>query len=403
MKRAAVIVGLLALAGVLFLSIGRLFALRYERGDVYPAYSTLRMDPLGTKALADALELMPRLDVRRNYRPLVRLKPAQPVTLVYLGLDYRAHWEDDELEEFERIVKAGSHAVFAFNRELYRTSNQRLGGATPAPGSTPAPGATPVPTPVPGGRFPWEETGTPFKDVGKGWGFAFDIAQEDKQTAMQGEAEPAAAELKDIIPWHSALYFKGLGPEWKTLYTCNNVPVIVSRPFGNGNIVLCSDSYFLSNEGLSGDPPGPLLEMLFARLPEVVFDEEHLGVTETPNIATLARRMRLGGVVFALVVIAALFIWKQSSSLLPRRSEGERDHDVTGAAAYEGFINLLHRSITPGALLGTCIAAWTRSRGRMARAEERAHIDAVVHAHSTRALKDAPAAYRSIAEGLKNR
>jgi len=35
----------------------RLFSLRYARGDSYPPYSTLRADPAGAKALADALAL----------------------------------------------------------------------------------------------------------------------------------------------------------------------------------------------------------------------------------------------------------------------------------------------------------------------------------------------------------
>jgi hypothetical protein len=413
MKRAGNIIGLIALAIFLFWSIGRLFALRFERGDVYPAYSSLRMDPLGAKALADALALMPGVEVRRNYRPLVRLKPAKPVTLVYLGLDYRARFEDEELAEFTRIVEAGSQAVFAFNRELSRAAPQRIGAATPAPGATPAPNAspTPIPSATPAPRtaptpapLPWQElTGTPFGDVAKRWNFAFDRAQEEKRAAFHGEAVPAAPEMDETIPWHSALFFKDLGPEWKTLYTCNEKPVVVSRPFGNGTIVLCSDSYFLSNEGLSGDPPGRLLELLFQGRAQIIFDEEHLGVTETPNIAMLARRMRLGGLVFALVVIAILYVWKQSTRLLPRQDDEQTSDEVTGTAANEGFIHLLHRSIAPGSLLETCAAAWLRARGRMVRAEERTHIETILRAHGDRSLKDAPSAYGAIAEGLKSK
>jgi hypothetical protein len=248
-----------------------------------------------------------------------------------------------------------------------------------------------------------EEEGISFRDVAKGWDFAFDIAQETERKAMEGLAEPQVPQFDEEIPWHSALYFKGLSRDWKTLYSCNNLPVIVERKFEKGSIVLCSDSYFLSNEGLGNHPPAKLLASVFGSRPVIIFDEEHLGVTEASNIASLARRMRLDGVAVCLVVIAGLFVWKQSTSLLPRQREERKQGDVTGSDANEGFINLLYRSVPKGSLLETCVAAWTRARGRHIRPEERTHIDAVLRAHGGRTQKDAPSGYRAIAEGLKRR
>jgi hypothetical protein len=348
MKRAAVILALIALGGVLLWSIGRLFALRFERGDIYPEYSTLRTDPLGAKALADALDIMPGIEVRRNYRPLIRLKPERPITLVYLGLDYQSRWDNAELVEFERIVDQGSRAVFAFKREFHRRA--KPAPPTPAPGATPMPApATPIPTPAV--KFPWQDqNGMTFIEVATRWGLKFETAENADRNPPPAVAEPASGEFVETIPWHSALQFSVSQP-WKVLYAVNENPVIIERQFGKGSIVLCSDSFFLSNEGLSGDPPSRLLAALFTPTSTVVFDEEHLGVTETLNVAMLARRMRFEGVVIGLVVIAALFIWKQSTSLLPRLESSSSDHDVTGTDANEGFINLLHRSIPPGNLL----------------------------------------------------
>src|SRR2546427_9645317 len=48
---------LLVLLAVFVLGVGRLFQLRFEAGDVYPPYSSLRADPLGTKALFESLEI----------------------------------------------------------------------------------------------------------------------------------------------------------------------------------------------------------------------------------------------------------------------------------------------------------------------------------------------------------
>ena len=402
MKRTGTIVALLAMFIVLFWSIGRLFALRFERGDVYPAYSTLRSDPMGAKAIADSLALMPGFEVRRNYRALVRLKPEQPVTLTYIGLDYHAIWEDQELEEFERLISTGSRAVFAFNREMYRGSRQILGAPTPAPGATPAPNSKPKLIPA-NPFFVDDESGTSFADVAKGWGFQFEVATGARRTSFDGVAVRTEYGHEDHLPWHSALGFAQLSGEWKTLYTCNDVPVMIERKFGEGSIVLCSDSFFLSNEGLSSDPPGELLAALFSSPHVIIFDEEHLGVGESANIAGLARRMRLHGIAIALVVVAGLFVWKQSSSLLPMKTSRSDDHDVTGSDANEGFITLLHRSVPPSSLVETCVGAWVSGRSKSIRADERAHIDAILRAHGERSLQNAPAAYRAIAEGLKRK
>ena len=78
----------LLLGGGFAYGLARLFILRYEVGDVYPPYSSLRADPLGTKALDDALDELPDVEVRRNFKPLPRLRPDGPVTLVYTGVPH---------------------------------------------------------------------------------------------------------------------------------------------------------------------------------------------------------------------------------------------------------------------------------------------------------------------------
>jgi hypothetical protein len=48
---------LLALLLIAFLSgVGHLFVLRFQTGDVYPAYSSLRSDPLGARVFYESLE-----------------------------------------------------------------------------------------------------------------------------------------------------------------------------------------------------------------------------------------------------------------------------------------------------------------------------------------------------------
>lgn len=415
---AAAVVGLIAL---LILGVMHLFELRYERGDVYPPHSTLRADPLGGKAVFDVFSALPGFETKRNFRPLVRLKPPQPITLVYAGVGYQARWAEDELSEFESLVQTGTRAVFSFEREFKTTSTQRLGAGAPKatpnqrkrglrvqtpPPSTPVPGIGPTPTPAPPVKWESGTEGVAFRDVAARWAFAFDIAQDEDRGALNAKAERAddAGDLEPSIPWHSALYFKGLGPAWRILYRCNGVPVIAERDYGSGSIVIASDSFFLTNEGLRDSRAPKLLARIMGAPRTVVFDEEHLGVTENLNLAGLARKHGLEGAVFATLLVVALFVWKNSVPFLPPHADS-RASDVTGADATEGFVNLLRRSIPGGQILAACVNEWRKAQGRRIRPEELAHVETVLRAHEGRTLsgKDATAAYRTIADGLKRR
>jgi hypothetical protein len=106
---------LLALFGLAFAyGIVHLFALRFQEGDVYPPYSSLRADPLGTKGFHDALDELPQLDVQRNYRAIRRLRLPSPPTLVYAGVPSHAMWGAGELRDVEGLLTDGARVVIAF-------------------------------------------------------------------------------------------------------------------------------------------------------------------------------------------------------------------------------------------------------------------------------------------------
>src|SRR5258708_35826779 len=63
-----------------------LYELRFVAGDIYPAYSSLRSDPLGAEALFDSTAQLPGYSVRRNFQELDQLRDRN-VTLLWLGED----------------------------------------------------------------------------------------------------------------------------------------------------------------------------------------------------------------------------------------------------------------------------------------------------------------------------
>src|SRR5438445_12104910 len=67
MRKSFALAALLICVIGFILGLGYLFRVRFDVGDVYPEYSSLRADPLGTMALCESLERMPGISVRRDY------------------------------------------------------------------------------------------------------------------------------------------------------------------------------------------------------------------------------------------------------------------------------------------------------------------------------------------------
>jgi hypothetical protein len=97
----------------------------------------------------------------------------------------------------------------------------------------------------------------------------------------------------------------------------------------------------------------------------VLFDETHLGVAEDPGIATLIRKYRLHGLVIGLLLLAGLFVWKNTIAFVPpydEASAGPGGDAVAGKDSAAGFVNLLRRSIAAADLLPVCFAEWKKGR-----------------------------------------
>src|SRR6185503_554705 len=98
------------------LGVGRLFQLRFATGDVYPPYSSLRADPLGTKALFDSLEMLRSITVQRFFEPLDKLREGRRTTLFVFGaqvsdMDYSS---EDEYKKLEHFMYDGGRIVISF-------------------------------------------------------------------------------------------------------------------------------------------------------------------------------------------------------------------------------------------------------------------------------------------------
>ncbi len=413
----------LLLAAAFFYGVARLFVLRYERGDVYPPYSSLRADPLGVKGIYDALDRLPGVDATRNFRALPKLRPAAPVTLVYAGVTEYAQWESRELSVFDALVRDGTRAIFTFMpaasaplpEQMKRAQAEARAQKEKARAEKKKPRGKKL-----GAKHAKEEAKktddekkddeesdpnppVSFDEVAKRWGFGFDYLPPDKEKKSPRRAVLAdeKAKLEPDISWHTELYFSDLKPEWRVLYRCAEKPVVIERRFGRGSIVLAADSFFLSNEAMRAERLPKLLAWTFDGPSALVFDEEHHGVRDDPGIASLARKYHLQGVVAGILLIALLFVWKNAVRFIPAYADDIGDGGVVaGKESAEGFVNLLRRTIKPSEILPVCIAEWRKSAAH--RAAEQARVEELfAHEQALPARQRNPVStYQAIAQSL---
>lgn len=399
--------------------LGALFKMRLAQGDIYPPYSSLRADPLGSKAFFASLDNLTGLSARRNLEPFHKLRDPRGVTFMYLASPVIEQWDEPNRASFEAIASQGGRLVVTFypvirkpapKESLFPDASNQPQSGKPAPGK-------PKPSPKKKQPAPAQtETEAVFgwPKVLERWGVG--LAYADVKLGADGVPEPMVAERKDTTndttrcSWHSALYFDNLTNAWRVAYARGSQPVVIERPWGLGSIVLASDSYFASNEALRVERHSGLLAWLVGSNAKVVFDEIHLGVEERPGLASLARKYRLHGVLAGLLVLAALFVWQNSVSLVPpyRETTGAAEEEwVAGRDSTAGFINLLRRSIAARDVLATCLAEWKKSRGRApASAPDRRRLaEAIVNTAQARPVRERElvAAYRQVCEVLKSK
>ena len=386
-RTTGITVALLFLVTAFVLGLANLFKLRFEKGDIYSEYSSLRADPLGTKALYQALESLEGVAVWRHFRPMNRLGNGADTTLVFAGMKTVSlvSLPESVIKDLERFMTIGGRVVIT----LYPVNKKPefLSGLEETERRKPADTK----------KDETDEKRKKDRSVTGKWGFGLAYVELPKNE--DGEYESVTAtrlepseDLADFISWHSGTHLSQLDDNWKAVYARENFPVIAIRAFGAGTLVLCTDSYFLSNEAMINEREPKLLAWTMGGNSKVVFDEFHLGTREDPGIATLLRKYRLHGVFAVILLLAALFVWNRSSALIPRRVAGSsgRENDLMiGKESTAGFVNLLRRNISPQNILAVCFAEWKKScaQGREDLLPKVARMEAVVTAESSRSAR----------------
>ena len=363
---------------IFLIGIVQIFILRFESGDVYPPYSSLRSDPLGTMALYEGLENLSEITVERNYKSILDLAPGREDVIFCLGTE----WDDvDNVTEKEAaaintfIIQGGRfviayHPVFKAPPGIYNADVKKKPDKKPDKDEKTEPEKKSSQDKEKDKKQP----GMNFIEtisLRKPWGF--DIAFKSLSKNADETYEPVIASvssegigLRKNISWHTGLYFENLHEDWNVIYAWEGNPVLIERTFGKGTIVVSADSYFLSNEAMLKERYPDMLTWLIGAHSKIIFDEVHLGIVEKLGVMGLAREYRLHGFFFGILLIAGLFVWKNSLGLIPPYpEESVKSESILGnhKDSLTGLVNLLRRMIPGKDILNHCYKEWKKSSG----------------------------------------
>ena len=392
-RRASLLLALLVLLVAFGYGLVQLFNLRFAHGDVYPPYSSLRADPLGSRVYYESLVQLGGAGVRRFIQPVGKLPHGREATLFIFGLA----WDEmsaspNEFKAIDNFVREGGRLVVTLYPELGRPRTFTSGFGTNRPAFKKAA----------------DEEGAEQISLRAKWGFGYEHVPTPRKQMIFSPVEArriAPGPYPVNLTWHSALVFTNLDLGWRVLYARGTDPVMIERTLGRGAILVATDSYFVSNEALRKERAADLLAWLPGEGRKVLFDETHLGVQQNPGIATLARRYGLQGGAVALLALAVLFIWKNSASFLPRDQTAVEAAPVLGRESAAGFENLLRRGIAPKNLLQTALDEWHKSSRLDARVTpaRRERIRAVVEAFNAAQKPNLVETYREVTRILNRK
>lgn len=318
----------------------RVALLRFESGDIFPASSTLRDDPLGSKALFMSLEQLPGLKVSRNHRAMDRISGSQDSTIFLMGTNASVLDAPNARLNLERLAAAGSRIVVSLNPETAKVDK-------PEPPEK-------VDKPI------VAEEKKP--DSPKGFGIKIiRIERSEKQLENRMIGLSSIPQLPQGMPFVAPVAFKPQGTEWNLVYSVANEPVIIERRYGQGSIVLITENFLLSNEAMRDHRQPELISWLVGPGRTIIFDESHLGVAEESGIISLIRRFGLLPFAGSLLLLALLYLWRSSLPLIPAAISAAEQPVVATGNHFSGLVNLLRRSIDPKTVVKSCLQEWQKS------------------------------------------
>ena len=383
-----------------------IFSVRFSVGDVYPHYSSLRSDPLGCKILYEGLSSIPGNIVKRDHNTVPTWEGGKDTTLFILGLKSGVNNStlkypgQQNYKIISNLLSSGTKIVISLYPKALTLDPLTLKHSQDNEIDEDEKKKEKDKQDINS-----KKEKKPDYSFLKKWGFNIRTVDKEEMNTADLADIPENADLPASIKMYSCHYFTDLDDKWDILYTLKGNPVIISRKYGGGTIILCADSYFISNEAMVSDRYPGLLSWLVGPANEIYFDESHFGIQQDIGIIDLAYKYRLQGVLLTLILIAGLYIWKNTTPFIPPQDnnelqsagiKAEKDH-------FDGLVSLLQRHVPVEDLVTICIKEWERSVVKE-KAYVRSDLPSVKELEDMAVLRSKPSLiYNSICKKLTER
>jgi hypothetical protein len=358
MKKNSGTLGLVIIVVLFLAGITIIFSLQYDKSDNLPRYSSLRADPLGTKIFYESLSDLSDLDVQRNFKSYYQLPTDYKYTFFFLGPTVDSFFKNINKNDFKKLhglIQKGNRLIFALTPDQKSSSARKAQKAISQRGEKGEKEEEKEDDEVKEERI---KKGKDF--LKKSWDICF-LETSDKSKDYHEKLLLSITPDSSNIPWNSNIHFE-TGEEWNTILKDNNKNLIVERAVGKGSLVFLSDSYLLSNEAMFNDRNSWFLSWLIGNNKNIIFDEVHLGIVHKTKVIELAKRYKLHGFLFGLIILAALYIWKNFSFFIPNEQPSKETKNITlGKDTSSGFVQLLERSIPKEDISKICKNEWLKT------------------------------------------
>lgn len=147
---------------------------------------------------------------------------------------------------------------------------------------------------------------------------------------------------------------------------------------GKGSLVVAPGAGYFLNGALAGDWDEERIAGMLGSNQTILFDESHLGVTESGSLVGLARRFRMEGFAMAAAAVFLLFVWRNGSPFppLPRNAAAE----VSGRTSAAGLATLIRHNLAESDLARTAWALWLKGSSRPVASARRERAESAIEA-----------------------
>jgi hypothetical protein len=320
-------IGFIILSIILLTGITLLLSLRFDKGDMYPAYSSFRTDPLGSKALFESLSKLDGYTINRTYINPSQLECSLS-TILFIGVTLERVHDSSFTNSLIKLAKNQNHCILAFDHTQKRVQS-----------------------------YSADTSKRIVCDTIKELGLIFN----HHSGSMESISSLDSGLAKMNWPGHILM---NADSSWEPLVRSRKLLVLGKKQFSKGSIMALHSSFNLTNQGLHqnliDNGTNPLLSLITSTSSTILFDEWHLGIVHTNTMMDLMKRFGLLPVIFFALAWFLLLIWN---------SQGERTQQIesnmtlakTDASHKDSLNLLLHSNITSKSILTVCKNLWKSS------------------------------------------